>query len=206
MWLLDVLTIPQRFTEGAKEISFFKFGLPSPEVRDFYHAELQSWSHTLPAIRRVGNEDFYSKSPCELSKLSVAKRATARYQARALGSWLTAQLLVLRDTLVYGGNADFTYESMFEMKRKKLEKIGRSPSQTEVCEALMESSTRSNEKVDKAAKSGGFTFGWTGWAGYFVETTLVHLFFCMAMLMLYWLSHELYWYLSAPKKVKGNGM
>jgi len=158
----SICTKPQLFDMQAPALS-------SSEVREAYVKALDDWS--------VHMQDCQKNYACRLAKQSVGVRHSLRVEARWRGSALAHAFFIVRDWFVYGMNNSFSYEEMIDRKRKKMAReTGQEPTDPEVCQAVLDSSTRANSGYTKsAAKLGKVGFS------YQVETAGLHLIFAIAM-------------------------
>merc|ERR1712194_81557 len=118
------------------------------------------------------------------ARASARERAAARVEARLTGSAALHALVMVRDLLVYGPWWTFTPETVFPKTRRRLSGAHESmasPSDDDVCLAIVDHATRTSKAFDNMAKN----FDVLQW-GYTIETmTIYGLAMCTSTLTLY---------------------
>jgi len=135
-------------------------GLSSAAVRSWYNTHLNAMTEKLQAYRQLEPSAAQAmlggfQQPCELTGLAVRARMAIKTKARIQGSSTMHAALIVRDWFVYGFFNEFGLKSLMDRKRSKMQKEGLSPSQEEVCEAVLTSSFRSNPDWTELAKTAG---------------------------------------------------
>lgn len=132
----------------------------TPQIRNKYKARLASWAKraakywkniTLAELDLGSawkqSAKTTSGNMCALAMVSVSERESARVEARLHGSAGLHWVLLIRDFWTYQSLNPFTFEAMKKHTIKKNGKI----SDEDVCNAMVESSTRSNPAWDATA-------------------------------------------------------
>jgi len=123
-------------------------------------------------------------STCRLAEAGVLERHSARVEARLRGSAVLHCYLIFRDLWVYRSFDAFSPEAMMKLTRHKLIARGKkaSPSDFEVCDALVESASRSSAAFNDLAESLGEQA-----VGYTKETIFLYLYPALAIVFVVYL-------------------
>eukprot|EP00933_Yihiella_yeosuensis_P032689 TRINITY_DN26314_c0_g1_i1.p1 TRINITY_DN26314_c0_g1~~TRINITY_DN26314_c0_g1_i1.p1 ORF type:complete len:295 (+),score=49.95 TRINITY_DN26314_c0_g1_i1:69-887(+) len=190
----EVNPLQKQIVDELKALAYPNGSVSSSEVREYYHARLKVLQTKLGDFQRnMGNPE--SKiTPCDLAEVAVKERERARIEARSFGSSGQHLVLILRDLFVYGSLTPFTLEKMMRKKKHQLDKQhGTKTSDAEVCNALVESSTRSNPSWDKSAKEAADHWQMS----YAQETMAMYLVLVVALTIIVYLAEVLYGFSSA---------
>ncbi|CAD7950543.1 unnamed protein product [Amoebophrya sp. A25] len=217
----DPVTGEIKLDDPAQKPAFMNFPIllengqatKSAAVREYSLEEMKE----IQMDHGEGEQEFHKKTICNLARTAVETRRTARYEARKRGSVLHRIGLFLRDGITYGSldftGMTFSFEALAKKQMKKLcskqaegaveqeEACPLKVDHPEVCEAVYNGATRTNEFYNKALLSNGMSakdgdannkniikdqvFGTLeGYAAFLVETTAMYLAFALTAMLL----------------------